>query len=270
LPALAVPVAVAFVLQVVSLAAVAALMTDERPGRGAAALIASVRGVPAAVAGATGLLRRSRVIVALVTVELFWGFGMVTFETLMPVRLTEVIGNPDRASALMGPAGSAAWLASAAGAAAIPLLVRRIGAPWTGAVLRVGQGLAVAGMALVAGPAGLITAYLFSYSVQGSSNPVHSALLHRQVGSDHRASLVSLNSMVGQPAFALGGVVLTAVATHAGTPAAMLAGGCVLAVAAPLYLVKSRPRSTVEFRDRPPAGISTTSALTLGGNRCSP
>jgi predicted MFS family arabinose efflux permease len=170
----------------------------------------------------------------------------------------------------MGPAGSAAWLASAAGAAAIPLLVRRIGAPWTGAVLRVGQGLAVAGMALVAGPAGLIAAYLLCYSVQGSSNPVHSALLHRQVGSDHRASLVSLNSMVGQPAFAVGGVVLTAVATRAGTSAAMLAGAAVLAVAAPLYLVTSRPRSTVEFRDEPPAGISTESALTPGGYRCSP
>ncbi len=52
LPALAVPVAAAFVLQLVSVAAVAGLMTDERPGRGAAALIASVRGVPAAVGGA--------------------------------------------------------------------------------------------------------------------------------------------------------------------------------------------------------------------------
>ncbi len=222
---LAVPVAVAFGLQIASVAAVAGLMTEERPGRGLGALVASVRGVPAAIAGAAGLLRRSRVIVALVTVELFWGFGMVTYETLMPVRLTEVIGSPDRASALMGPAGSAA---------------------------------------------GLIGAYLFCYATQGASNPVHSALLHRQVEGAHRASLVSLNSMVSQPAYALGGVALTAVATRAGTAAAMLAGAAVLAVAAPFYLVKSRPESTVEFRARPPAGISTPRALTPGGNRCSP
>lgn len=256
-PALAGPVLVALVLQVVAVVAVAVLMTEDRVRRDRSAWLRSVRGVPAAVGGALSLLRRSRVVAALVAVELFWGFGMVTFETLMPVRLTEVIGDPDRASALMGPAGSAAWLASAAGAALVPFLVRRIGAPWTGAALRIGQGATVAGMALIAGPAGLIAAYLACYTVHGAANPVHSALLHRQVDGDHRASLISLNSMVSQPAGALGTVALTAVAGAAGAGPAMLIGAAVLAVAAPLYLVRSRVRSTVEFRTEPPAGIST-------------
>ena len=34
-----------------------------------------------------GLLRASRVLLALVGVELFWGFSMVTFESLFPIRL---------------------------------------------------------------------------------------------------------------------------------------------------------------------------------------
>jgi len=248
--ALTVPVLASLGWQVVSLIAVATLMTEERPGRGLAALAVSVRGVPGAVGGAVRLLRRSQIIRALVAVEVFWGFGMVCFEGLMPVRLSEVIGNADRASALMGPVGSAAWLVSAAGAALVPLLTRRIGAPWTGAVLRVVQGLTVAAMAIAAGPVGVITGYLLCYTVHGAANPVHSGLLHRQVEGPYRASLISLNSMVSQPAGALGNVVLTALATAAGTATALLTGAVVLAAAAPLYLV-GRGRRGDGTRARP-------------------
>jgi DHA1 family tetracycline resistance protein-like MFS transporter len=250
--ALTVPVLASLAWQTLSLIAVAALMTEERPARGLGALVASVRGVPSAIGGAVGLLRRSRIIVALVAVEVFWGFGMVCFEGLMPVRLTEVVGNADHASALMGPVGSAAWLASAAGAALIPLLARRIGAPWTGLLLRVLQGVTVVGMALFAGPAGVIAAYLLCYTVHGAANPVHSGLLHRQVEGPFRASLISLNSMVSQPAGALGLIVLTALATSVSTSIAMLVGAVVLAAAAPLYLVARRPAPAAPAAAVPP------------------
>ncbi|WP_305786693.1 MFS transporter [Symbioplanes lichenis] len=250
---LTLPVYVALLCQLVALAAVVVLLTEDRPARGVVALLASVRGVPAAVAGALGLLRRSRVIVALIAVELFWGFGMVAFESLTPVRLADVLGDADRASALMGPVGSVAWLASAAGAALIPFLVRRIGAPWTGFTLRVVQGVTVAGMALFAGPVGVIASFLVCYAVHGASSPVHMGLLHRQVEGPYRASLLSLNSMVAMPAGSVGMIVLTAIASGASLVAALAVGAVVLALAAPLYLVARRPR----FAAEPQGGIST-------------
>lgn len=243
--ALTVPVLVALGIQVLALAAAVLLMTEERPGRGAGALLASVRGVPTAIGGALRLVRGSRVVAALIAVEVFWGFGMVTFESITPVRLTEVVGDAERASALLGPVGSAAWLASALGAALVPLLVRRIGAPWTGFTLRIVQGLTVVGMALLAGPVGVIAAFLLCYSVHGAANPVHSGLLHRQVDGPYRASLISLNSMVAQPAGALGLVVLTAIASHGSVALSLLVGAAALAVAAPLYLVARRPPDAV-------------------------
>jgi MFS transporter, DHA1 family, tetracycline resistance protein len=86
--------------------------------------------------------------------------------------------------------------------------------------------------------------------VHGAANPVHIGMLHRQVDGPWRASVLSLNSMVSQPAGALGLVVLTAIAASAGTPAAILTGAVVLAVAAPLYLVgrTATTSSTVEFQ----------------------
>jgi DHA1 family tetracycline resistance protein-like MFS transporter len=245
--AMTVPVVVSFALILAGLVATALLMAEDRP---AGRTVSWWGDVPRAIGGAVKLVRRNRVIAALIAVELFWGFGMVTFEKLTPLRLSEVLGGADRAAALMGPVGASAWAASAAGAALVPLLVRRIGAQWSGFAMRIAQGVAIAGMALLAGPAGIIVAYLCCYTVHGASNPVHVGLLHRQVDGPWRASVLSLNSMVSQPGFAIGSVVLTAIAAGAGTPAAILTGAVVLAVAAPLYLVgrTARTSSTVEFQ----------------------
>lgn len=242
--ALTAPVLLSIVLQAVSLVCVLLLMTEVPVVRGAAALVASVRGVPGAIMGAVRIVRGSRVVAALVAVELFWSFGMPTFETLTPVRLSELLGSSERASALMGPAGSAAWGVSALGAALIPLLSRRIGARWTGFTLRLAQGATVAGMGLLGGVAGVLVAYLLTYAVHGAANPVHAGLLHRQVDGPRRASLISLNSMVGQPGYAVGMIALTAVAGSAGVATAMVVGAAVLAVAAPLYLVKAPATAT--------------------------
>ncbi|MEU4474176.1 MFS transporter [Micromonospora sp. NPDC023888] len=251
--ALTVPVLAAIVAQAVALVALLVLLVEQRPATGVAAMRASMVQAPRMIGEAIGLLRRSRVLLALVAVELFWGFGMVTFESLLPVRLAEVIGDPERAAALLGPASSAAWLASAAGAALTPLLLRWFGAAPGAALLRILQGVTVVGMGLFAGPVGVLVAYLACYAVHGASNPLHSGLLHRQVDGPYRTSVLSLNSMMSAPAAALGGVVLTAIAAAASVSTAMVVGAVVLAVAAPLYLpawlAGRRPATPVE----PPA-----------------
>lgn len=234
--ALTLPVLVAVALQAVGLIALLTLLVETRAARGAGALRASVVEAPRMVGQALGLLRRSRVLLALVAVELFWGFGMVTFESLLPVRLGEVVGDAERAATLLGPANSAAWLASAAGAALTPLLLRRLGAAPSAALMLLVQAGTVVGMGLLAGPVGVLVAYLACYTVHGAANPLHAGLLHRQVEGPYRTSVLSLNSMMGQPGFALGAVLLTAIADASSVTTAMLVGAAVLAMAAPLYL----------------------------------
>lgn len=234
--ALTLPVLCAIALEAAHLVGVAALVREPRRAAGAAALRASLALVPVAIGSALGLLRRSRVLLALVAVELSWGFGMVAFETLTPVRLAETTGSTETAAALLGPVGAAAWLVSAGGAALSPVLAGRIGAAPAAALLRVAQGGSVIVMGLVAGPVGVVFAYLACYAVHGASNPVHQALLHRQVDGRHRTSVLSLNSMVAHPAGSLGSIVLTSIAGTVSTGMAIVVGGIVLAAAAPLYL----------------------------------
>jgi MFS family permease len=234
--ALTLPLLVAFGLNVLNLAAIVTLMHEPPRARGARAVASSVRAVPSVIGDGLRLLRTSRVLLAIVLVELFWGFSMVTFENLFPVRLSEVIGDTTDAAALMGPVSSAAWFASAAGAALIGLLSRRIGVARSAAILRILQGLTIVAMGLLAGPIGVVTAYLACYVTHGASNPMHMTLLHRQVDGPHRTTVLSMNSMVSQPAGAIGAIVLAALADGTSVTTAMVVGGILCAVAAPLYL----------------------------------
>ncbi|MEV4466551.1 MFS transporter [Micromonospora echinofusca] len=252
--ALTLPVLAAIALQTVALVALLILLVETRSARSVGALRASITEAPRMVGQAFGLLRRSRVLLALVAVELFWGFGMVAFEGLLPVRLAEVVGDADRAAALLGPATSVAWLANAAGAALTPLMLSRLGAAPSAALLRVLQGVTVVGMGLFAGPVGVLIAYLACYAVHGASNPLHMGLLHRQVDGPYRTSVISLNSMMAGGAGALGAVVLTALADRTSVSLGMFVGAVVLAVAAPLYL----PAWRAERRTRSGPGEHAT------------
>jgi len=241
--ALTLPAVVALGLVVVSAVSVLVLMTDDRAPHARAGLRSSVREVPRTVRTGTALVRRNRVLLALVAVEIFWGFSMVTFENLTPVRLAELIDDPVSAAAMMGPVSSAAWFASALGAALAATLSRRTGVAVAAGLMRVLQGLAVLAMGLVAGPVGLVVAYLACYTVHGASNPLHMTLLHREVGGGHRSTVISVNSMVSMAAGSVGTIGLTALADGASVATAMVVGAAVLALGAPLYwpaLVRER------------------------------
>jgi predicted MFS family arabinose efflux permease len=236
----ALPVLLALVMAVLNLGAIALLMSELRHSRGMGAVTASVRAVPGVIRDGFGLVRRSRVLAALIAVELSWGFAIVAFESLFPIRLAEVVGGTTEAGALMGPASSAAWFAAAAGAAFIVLVSRRIGVATTAVGLRLVQGVTILGIGLLTGPIGVIGAYLACYMAHGASNPMHMTLLHREVDAGHRTTVISLNSMVFHPAAAVGALALTSIAAASSLTTAMVVAALVCAAAAPLYLPARR------------------------------
>jgi len=234
--ALAVPVVAALVLQVVGLLALAVLMVEPRARTGVRAVVRSAAGAGAMIGDGFRLLRSNHVLLWLVLVEVSWGFGAATYESLFPVRLTEILADPQAAAVVTGPAGAAAWFLSAVGAGCTPWLIRRIGAARSAGLLRVLQGVTVLAMGLLAGVVGVVTAYLACYAVHGASNPAHMTLLHRQVDGPMRATVISMNSMMAQPAGAVGIIALTSLADTTSTSVALYVGALVLAVAAPFYL----------------------------------
>ena len=90
---------------------------------------------------------------------------------------------------------------------------------------RVLNALGAVVMGLVAGPAALVAAYLFTYSMHGMNGPPHAALLHREADAGNRSTVLSINSMMAFLAFGLAGPLLGLMADRASLPVAMVTAG---------------------------------------------
>lgn len=226
-------------LNVVHLFAVAVLMREARThvdATGARRAIASVREAPIVIREGLGLLRRNRVLMAIVAVEVFWTTGLVVFETFTPIRLAELVGGEEQAGALMGPVAAVGWGVFAACSALAGLASRRIGVARTAIAARVLNGLGALTMGLVAGPAALVLAYLFTYGMHGAGGPMHQTLMHREATARNRATVLSMGSMVFFVTFSVVGPPLGLLAEATSTQLAMALAGGFSVLGALLYL----------------------------------
>ncbi|HYN28438.1 MAG TPA: MFS transporter [Dermatophilaceae bacterium] len=247
-------------LSVVHLVTAWLVMPEPRPSAGAGrtrlahALVES-RQTPVVVRSGLRLLRSNRVLMGLVVAEVFWSIGMITFESLMPLRLEEMLGSAREAGALVGPVSAAGWVLFAAGAWLAGLASARIGVARAAVAGRVLNALGAVVMGLATGPVGLVAAYLFTYSMHGMNGPPHAALLHREAEAENRSTVLSMNSMMAFLAFALAAPLLGALADRAGVAAAMVTAGAVSVLGAFFYLParraeRARRRSEGPVRSR--------------------
>jgi len=233
-------VAAALVLEVVHLVGVLALVREGRPARGLRAAVAAAAATPRVVREGVRLGWAHRPLRLVLAVELLWGAGLTVFELLWQPRTAALLGGADP-TPVTGAMAAAGWVAGAAGAGLLALLVRGAGGTArAAAALRVAQGLAVLGLGLAGGVLGAATAYVAFYAVHGAADPAHAALLHRGVGAAERATVLSVNALLsrvgGLPAALAAGVL----ADRLGLPVALAVGAAAIAAPAPLYLAAAR------------------------------
>lgn len=238
--ALAAPLVVAIALRLVDTVAVYSLMAETARPKGWDAFRRSVAEVPVIIKSAFGLVAGTASLALLIGVEITWGLSSASWEGFFPVRLEEVLGDAAGAAAVMGPAAAAAWLFSAVGSALTPRLTSRFGQYRAAAWMKLIQAGTVVAFGLIAGPVGLITAYLMSYLAFGAWAPVHKALIHSHASSANRTTVASLNSMAGMGAAAVGGILLGYVSDTISVSAGMWVAGVIAAIGAPLFLLAKR------------------------------
>ena len=247
--ALLLPFVVCAALNVLHLVAVLALMDEPDAHNGAVetaglrTALASAREAPLVIRDGIRMLRHNRVLRGLVLVEAFWACAMVVFEKFQPIRLAELLASEEQAGALMGPVAAAGWGTFALGAALAGLCAARLGVARTAILMRVLNSLGAVVMGLVAGPAALIAAYLFTYGLHGAGGPMHSSLLHREAQARNRATVLSMNSMTMFVAFSLAALLLGQLADGFSNQAAMVTAGAVSLFGAALYLPALRAES---------------------------
>ena len=232
-------------LSVVHFVLACCVMKEPRPaaGEGRSQLghaLSEARQTPVVIKSGLVLLGRNRVLLGLVVAEVFWSIGMICFESLMPLRLEEMLGSARDAGALVGPVSAAGWALFSVGAWLAGTASSRIGVARAAILGRVLNAIGAVVMGLVAGPAALVVAYLFTYSMHGMNGPPHAALLHREATASNRSTVLSINSMMAFLAFGLAGPLLGALADRASIATAMVTAGAVSVLGAVFYLPARR------------------------------
>ena len=243
-PAIDLAVAVFAALNVIHLIATLTLLKEApRPvssGDRERRALASVKEAPAVITGGLLLLARNRVLLGLIGAEICWSVGMVAFESLLPLRLEEMLGSAQAAGALMGPVAAVGWGIFALGTWLAGRLSKRWGVARAAMLGRGLNAFGVVVMGLALTPAQLIAAYLFTYTMHGLNGPPHSALLHREASAQNRSTVLSINSMFAFLAFGIAGPLAGLLADHASIQSAMLTVGLVSALGIAAYLPARR------------------------------
>lgn len=235
---LTLPLALAAALGALHLAAVVALLREpprSATGTRATRLLAGVRAVPAVVGGGLAVVGRSRALRGLLLAEAALSVAMVGFESMVPLRLAELLGSTDEAGALMGVTAAVGWAVFAGGAALGGRLSRLLGVARAAVLTHVLVGLGVVLIGLATGPVGLLVGYLAAYGVFGGVGPLHSSLVHREADASNRATVMSLGSLISFAVFAVAAPTAGLVTDTVSSGAAVLGLGCLCLLGALAY-----------------------------------
>jgi MFS family permease len=253
--ALVLPLQVFLALCVVHLVATMVLLRENPRSQGhlRSRLASSVRETPGVVRDGVVLLGHNRVLRGLVLVELFWVTGMMAYETLMPLRLSELLGSEARAGVWMGPAAAAGWGLFSLGAWLGGLAADRLGLVRAAILGRVLNGLGALCMGLAFGPVALVAAYLFTYTLHGAASPGYQGLLHREASARNRATILSMSSLVMQAGGAIVGPLLGLLAARTSIGTAMVVAGVVSTLGFVCFLPAWRRERALVPADEPVA-----------------
>lgn len=239
LPAIDAAVAVFALLNVVHLVATTVLLRERpRPAAGPVGpsrAWASVREAPAVVTGGLRLLTTNRVLLGIIVGEVCWSIGMVAFESLLPLRLEELLGSAQAAGALVGPVAAVGWAVFALGTWLAGRASKRWGVARAAMLGRGLNALGVVIMGLALTPVQLVAAYFFTYAMHGLNGPPHSALLHREAEARNRSTILSINSMFAFLAFGIAGPLAGLLADGASIALTMLTVGLLSSLGVAAY-----------------------------------
>lgn len=239
LPAIDAAVAVFALLNVVHLVATTVLLRERpRPAAGPVGpsrAWASVREAPAVITGGLRLLTTNRVLLGIIVGEVCWSIGMVAFESLLPLRLEELLGSAQAAGALVGPVAAVGWAVFALGTWLAGRASKRWGVARAAMLGRGLNALGVVIMGLALTPVQLVAAYFFTYAMHGLNGPPHSALLHREAEARNRSTILSINSMFAFLAFGIAGPLAGLLADGASIALTMLTVGLLSSLGVAAY-----------------------------------
>ena len=239
---LTVPALAALIVGLVHLISILFLVSESADERTQDSLRASIAEVPTVIKDGIGIAVRRPVVRALFLAMVTVGVTIQSIEALWQPRFAELLEGASGNTPLFGMLATAAFLAAAAGSSLSPWFskwLKRRDALVNSGIHLVG-GITLIGLAAVGGVVFSATLFVAVYVAIGAAGPLHNEMLHGQVSSEQRSTILSLDSLALQLGALVGTLILPAVAESAGIPVAWTIAGITLIVGGGFYLLIDR------------------------------
>jgi MFS family permease len=250
-PDLAVPVLLGAVVELVR-AALTLDLPDEPRARGAA--LNALRAVPGTVAAGVHLAARNRIVLRLLLVAGATGVGLAVLELVTPAWLEQFTGDTGGAALIYAVLVTIGFGADALGAGLAPGARRTLSTPTRASAVATAVAvvavLGIAAASTLTGTGAVVVAgagYVMFFVGLGAAGPPLGELLHGEVRSRERATVLSVQSLVLQLAGSAGAIAAGALTAWQGAWAGFGTAAVALGTAAYL-LIRTPDRHAVVSR----------------------
>jgi MFS family permease len=251
-PGLAVPVLLGAAVELVR-AGFTLDLPDEPRARGAA--LTALRIVPGTVAAGVDLAARNRIVLRLLLVAGATGVGLAVLELVTPAWLVQLTDDTGRAALIYAVVVTIGFGADALGAGLAPVARRTLSTPARASAVAIAVAvvavLGIAAASTLTGTGALViasAAYVVFFVGLGAAGPPLGEMLHGEVRSKERATVLSVQSLVLQLAGSAGAITAGALTAWYGAWAgfgtaavALGAAVCLLAMVPDRHVRVSRP-----------------------------
>ncbi len=229
-------------LEVVIILVSLLLVREHRETR-ISSLVRGIQTVPGILKEAAGLAFHNRALTLLLMTGLGWGLGVSGLEQLWQPRVNNML-SPGQGQWIFGVLAAGYFIAGAAGNFSSPGIMKlfRKNDRLVLFISRFLMGSFFAVLVLQRSVLGFAVFYFILFFFNGVSGSPEQALFHRLIPSEHRSSLLSLQSLFLQTGGALGTLGAGYLAQHFGITWAWVPGALLLTASAFLYAGVKRPQ----------------------------
>jgi MFS family permease len=188
--------------------------------------------VPRTIRTGVALVARRGALRRVVILTVCLGVTLGSVELIAPVSFAHLLGGEDAAAGPFSVLVTLAFLGTAAGSSLAPGIARLLRSSARGIMAaRLCAGVAVVGLAA---PSFAVAAgaYVVLYLLLGVSGPLSADITHRSVGAEHRATILSVQSLTLQLSGVTAGLTLGPLAQHVSFLTAYVVIGAVLVLGA--------------------------------------
>jgi MFS family permease len=235
---LSMPIAIAGAIYILLLLVVIFLIKEERKSINDNIWLEGLRKIPTMIKTAATLTRQNNVLLLLLGVTSVSGLVLVSLESFWQPHFANLFGGSERNTFWFGVIMGGNFLVGMLGNMIVTPVSKALGKRYglVAAIFQGVRGVVLIGLALQSNLLIAVLLFWLVYLNMGAVNSPHSTLLNEQIPSEHRSSMLSIESLASYLGSAVGGIFLGYIAEQLSISTAWIISGGALVLSLFIYL----------------------------------